>query len=42
MILRSDSDVVDHEESHEAEGLEIYPVNLDRVFMQLTGRELRD
>jgi ABC-2 type transport system ATP-binding protein len=30
------------EESQAAEGLEIYPVNLDRVFMQLTGRELRD
>jgi ABC-2 type transport system ATP-binding protein len=30
------------EESHEVERLEIYPVNLDRVFMRLTGRALRD
>jgi ABC-2 type transport system ATP-binding protein len=30
------------QESHTVEHLEIYPVNLDRVFMRLTGRALRD
>ena len=27
---------------HTADGLEVYPVNLERVFMHLTGKELRD
>ena len=30
------------ESGHTADGLEVYPVNLERVFMHLTGKELRD
>jgi ABC-2 type transport system ATP-binding protein len=30
------------EESCEVEGLEVYTVNLERVFMHLTGKDLRD
>ena len=30
------------ERGGEIEGLEVYPVNLERVFMHLTGRALRD
>jgi ABC-2 type transport system ATP-binding protein len=30
------------ESGHSADGLEVYPVNLERVFMHLTGKELRD
>ena len=30
------------EQSDRIERIEIYPVNLERVFMRLTGRALRD
>jgi ABC-2 type transport system ATP-binding protein len=30
------------ESGHTADGLEVHPVNLERVFMHLTGKELRD
>jgi ABC-2 type transport system ATP-binding protein len=30
------------ESGQSADGLEVYPVNLERVFMHLTGKELRD
>jgi ABC-2 type transport system ATP-binding protein len=30
------------EMGHDIDGLEVYPVNLERVFMHLTGKELRD
>ncbi len=30
------------ESGHTEDGIEVYPVNLERVFMHLTGKELRD